>query len=239
MSYNQNNGRKDRDQYEQWMHHGRERGWLEQGTDEVRSWFGDDEAEHRRSMDNRAERLRSNTNMDNEFERGANRMPGVNYDRMHGGQVTRYNQNMIDQNRNYNFDRTTKSSIAGQWPWSSDDGYQTFGRTGVDSKFGRGPKDYKRSDERISEEIHECFSRHHELDATEIQIEVKNGEVTIRGTVDQRFEKRIAEDLVDEVSGVKHVQNMIRINERMRNERTGQETRTPEMKTGMLSGNNR
>ena len=40
---------------------------------------------------------------------------------------------------------------------------------------------------------------------------VKDGEVTLTGTVDERHAKRIAEDVAESVSGVKDVHNQVRV----------------------------
>ncbi|MGQ0538302.1 MAG: BON domain-containing protein, partial [Gemmatimonadaceae bacterium] len=53
---------------------------------------------------------------------------------------------------------------------------------------------------------------HARIDASEIEIRVQSGEVTLTGTVTDREQKRMAEDLVEAVSGVKDVQNQIRVN---------------------------
>ena len=42
---------------------------------------------------------------------------------------------------------------------------------------------------------------------------VSDGEVTLDGTVPSRQQKRRAEDCVDDVSGVRHVQNNLRVQE--------------------------
>jgi osmotically-inducible protein OsmY len=76
---------------------------------------------------------------------------------------------------------------------------------------GRGPKNYRRSDERIEEEINERLERDPQIDATDIVVTVKDGEVTLSGTVESRRVKRLAEDLVDDVYGVKDVQNRLRM----------------------------
>jgi len=52
------------------------------------------------------------------------------------------------------------------------------------------------------------------LDAGEIEVQVKNGEVTLSGTVSDRLAKRHAEDMIERVSGVRDVQNNIRVKER-------------------------
>jgi osmotically-inducible protein OsmY len=76
---------------------------------------------------------------------------------------------------------------------------------------GRGPKGYQRSDERIKEDISEHLTHHGEIDASEIEIQVQNGEVTLTGTVDHRQAKRLAEDVAERVSGVRDVHNHIRV----------------------------
>lgn len=77
--------------------------------------------------------------------------------------------------------------------------------------YGRGPKGYTRSDERIREDVNDRLTDNWQLDASNIDITVKDGEVTLNGTVDSRQDKRRAEDLADDCSGVKHVQNNLRV----------------------------
>lgn len=105
------------------------RGFVDKAVDEVRSWFGDEEAEHRREEDHR----------------------------------------------------------------------------------GRGPSDYTRSDERIREDANDRLTEHPLIDARQVSVTVDEGEITLSGTVRSRIEKRRAEDCVEDVSGVKHVQNNLRI----------------------------
>jgi osmotically-inducible protein OsmY len=85
-----------------------------------------------------------------------------------------------------------------------------FGQQQQGRMQARGPKGYKRSDERIKEDVCECLSQGH-IDASEIEITVKNGEVTLTGTADDRRTKRMAEELIDDVSGVQEVHNQIRV----------------------------
>ncbi len=79
---------------------------------------------------------------------------------------------------------------------------------------GRGPKGWRRSDDRIREDINERLTDHPDIDATEIDVQVKNGEVTLTGTVDERYAKRLAEDVAENVSGVREVHNELRIQSR-------------------------
>jgi osmotically-inducible protein OsmY len=75
---------------------------------------------------------------------------------------------------------------------------------------GRGPKGYRRSDERIKEDISDRLSDGY-LDATDIEVAVANGEVTLTGNCFSRADKRRAEDLADSVSGVTNVENRLRV----------------------------
>jgi len=76
---------------------------------------------------------------------------------------------------------------------------------------GKGPKNYSRSDERIKDDINDRLSDDPFVDASEIEVTVTSGEVTLTGTVDQRSAKRRAEDIAEDVSGVKNVENRIRV----------------------------
>jgi osmotically-inducible protein OsmY len=112
-----------------WREYGEKRGFFERASDEVASWFGDDDAARRRELDHR----------------------------------------------------------------------------------GRGPTNYKRSDDRIQEDVNEHLTRDWRIDATHISVSVSEGEVTLDGYVPTRDAKRRAEDCVEDISGVKHVQNNLRI----------------------------
>jgi len=113
-----------------------DRGWWERASDEVSSWFGDDEAERRR---------------------------------------------MMDERRSGNF-------------------------------TGRGPKNYTRSDDRIREDVNDRLTDNAYIDASEIDVQVNNGEVILSGTVESRYDKRMAEDITEDITGVKNVENRIRVN---------------------------
>ncbi len=76
---------------------------------------------------------------------------------------------------------------------------------------GKGPKNYNRSIERIKEDASDRLMDDSLIDASNIDLEVKDGELILSGTVDTRFEKRRAENLVENVSGVRNVQNNLRV----------------------------
>ena len=76
---------------------------------------------------------------------------------------------------------------------------------------GRGPRGYKRSDQRIQEDLNDRLADDPYLDASELEVSVNGGEVTLSGTVDSRQARRRAEDLAEQISGVSYVQNNIRV----------------------------
>lgn len=78
---------------------------------------------------------------------------------------------------------------------------------------GRGPKDYKRSDERISDDAHQRLTDDPWLDASNVNVSVSGGELTLSGTVENREAKHRAERCVEDISGVTHVQNNLRIDQ--------------------------
>jgi osmotically-inducible protein OsmY len=76
---------------------------------------------------------------------------------------------------------------------------------------GRGPRDYQRADESIREDIGERLARDPELDPSEAEVMVTRGEVLLTGTVNSRADKRKIEDVAWQVSGVRDVQNRLRV----------------------------
>lgn len=78
---------------------------------------------------------------------------------------------------------------------------------------GRGPKNYRRSDEGIREDINERLAEHPDLDATDIEVAVAEREVTLEGKVEDREAKRLAEDIAEAVPGVQDVHNHLKVKE--------------------------
>lgn len=85
---------------------------------------------------------------------------------------------------------------------------------GTGRHAGKGPKGYRRSDERIRETVSEVLARDGDLDASEIEVSVNEGEVTLEGSVPNRWSKRLAEDLIYVQPGVRDVHNRLRVQER-------------------------
>jgi len=119
------------------------RTWWDRTSDEVSSWFGDDEARRRREWDERRAGARP------DHDRAEHR--------------------------------------------------------------GRGPKGYKRSDPRIHDDLNDRLTDDPYLDASDIEVNVNDGEVTLSGLVARREDKRRAEDLAESILGVGHVQNNLRV----------------------------
>ncbi|MDQ2669556.1 MAG: BON domain-containing protein [Gemmatimonadota bacterium] len=59
--------------------------------------------------------------------------------------------------------------------------------------------------------MNEELTRHGAIDASDIEVKVKEGEVTLTGHVDSRRAKRLAEEIVENLSGVREVHNQLRV----------------------------
>ncbi len=100
----------------------------------------------------------------------------------------------------------------------SDYGSNSLGMTGRrdrrrpgESYAGMGPKGYKRTDERITEDINHRLTDHDEIDASDIDVKVKDGEVTLTGTICDRECRRQVEDVCESVSGVQDISNQLKV----------------------------
>ncbi|GHD05032.1 SWFGD domain-containing protein [Tianweitania populi] len=236
----------------------RDRDWSDRAGDEVRSWFGDDDAERRRMQDDRAAgrdysssygnrgsyrdddyaRGGSSGNYGSERSRnfgggygdygssgsafGRNEGSNYGYDNRGSNRADYRNQSGTGERygsgRGYENNRYGRNEERGFFERAGDEVSSWFGdedaerRREMDARHrGRGPKNYTRSDDRIREDVNDRLSDDQHLDASDIDVTVKDGEVTLGGTVQERFAKRHAEDLVERVSGVKHVQNNLRV----------------------------
>ncbi len=76
---------------------------------------------------------------------------------------------------------------------------------------GRGPKGYRRSDERIREDVSDRLTDDSWLDAHGVEVSVSDGDVTLSGEVRSREDKKRAEALAERVTGVGNVQNNLRV----------------------------
>jgi osmotically-inducible protein OsmY len=76
---------------------------------------------------------------------------------------------------------------------------------------GRAPRGYKRSDERIQDDICDRLMQDGRVDASDVEVKVSNGEVTLTGTIESRAIKHQIENMIDAVSGVQEIHNQLRI----------------------------
>ena len=76
-----------------------------------------------------------------------------------------------------------------------------------------GPKGHQRSDTRGREDVCERLAHEPRVDVSDVTVEVKDGAVTLEGTVPHRQMKHAIEDMAAGCRGVVHVENRIRVTE--------------------------
>ena len=100
---------------------------------------------------------------------------------------------------------TTKRSY---WGWDPD-------RAGLEEQrgpyWGKGPKGYQRNDERTRDDVCDAIAYQGNIDASDVEVKVESGVVTLSGTVALREEKRALERLVERCRGVHEVRNELRL----------------------------
>jgi osmotically-inducible protein OsmY len=131
------------------------------------------------------------------------------------------NRNYGNRNRDWGNTYGDNDRSRGWWDrtrdevssWFGDDDAERRRRTDKMSgpHKGKGPKDYRRSEDRIREDVSDRLADDEYVDASDIRIEIHNDEVILSGNVNSREEKRRAEDIVESVSGVRNVENRIRV----------------------------
>src|SRR5262249_55763528 len=98
---------------------------------------------------------------------------------------------------------------------------------------GVGPKGYQRNPERLKEQVCDMFEEHGYLDASDIEVNVENSTIVLSGTVESRRAKRLAEDLAESVTGVKDVDNQLKVKER---DKPGSESESGSRMSGQGGG---
>jgi hypothetical protein len=213
----------------------RDRGAMARAGDEVRSWFGDEEARRRRERDERHDVRAYGADRDygeRDYGRGERqeRWSGE------GARAEGYRDYSDRYGRSYAapIERERDTFATSRYPRYA--GSQEFGPEGYGARgryspargygyelgsterwrvpgpfVGRGPKGYQRSDDRISEDVCERLTAHGQIDASDVEVRAQGGEVTLTGFVDSREAKRAAEDAAEDVSGVREVHNQLRI----------------------------
>jgi osmotically-inducible protein OsmY len=206
-----------------------DRGFLDRASDEVRSWFGDDDAERRRQLDDR-DRYRERAygqsgeygpgnyrgSMDRDWRDSGGR--GYYGDRGYAADRGYGNGSYYGDRASYWGDRAAFGDRESYGDYRERPGYpgSFSGRTGFESRAresfaGRGPRGYQRSDSRINEDVCDRLCDSPDIDASAIDVRVSGGDVTLSGSVASRDEKRRAEDLIEQVSGVREVHNNLRV----------------------------
>lgn len=99
-------------------------------------------------------------------------------------------------------------------------GYSGSGQGGISGGYagaGYGPDTNwvvppeTRHDDRIHEDVLARLSMSDQVDATQIQVSVEAGEVTLQGNVETRHMKHIARDIAESVPGVGTVHNRLHV----------------------------
>ena len=87
---------------------------------------------------------------------------------------------------------------------------QNAPRAGDRSRHSAGsPRPRRKTDDSLSREIHEILTADPELGATDIEVLVEGGAVTLSGDVEHPDAKFLAEELTESVSGVRLVHNRL------------------------------
>lgn len=90
--------------------------------------------------------------------------------------------------------------------WSHD----TRSESATEKHYGKGPKNWP-SDAKIQQRVSDRLFLSQEVDARNIEIEVKEGCVYLRGTVSDRRQKKAAERWIENILGVQDIQNELTI----------------------------
>jgi hypothetical protein len=76
---------------------------------------------------------------------------------------------------------------------------------------GRGPHNHRPSDPRLLDEICERLTHDPQIDASEVEVSVLDGEVLLTGTVEHSDLKHLAEDIAFRVGDVLDVTNQLKV----------------------------
>ncbi|HEV2722433.1 MAG TPA: BON domain-containing protein [Thermoanaerobaculia bacterium] len=74
---------------------------------------------------------------------------------------------------------------------------------------GLGPGNYRRADNRVLEDVCDALTEAGDVDATDVEVAVNDGTVTLSGRVGSKWEKRRAEDIALRCRGVLDVMNTL------------------------------
>lgn len=186
--------------------------------------------------------------MQNHFDRSSSSMTGSQYG--YGQQYDQqrnpdyrsgsssYGSNDLDRSQKGASDYLYNQDFTGR-QYSGDrsmnhQSSQQYGSYGHDrtsgSMVGKGPKGYRRSDERVREDVCDALSQHGNIDASDVEVKVSEGTVTLSGTISSRQMKRMIEDVSESISGVQDVKNDIRVQSSMNRSETQDSLSNPSEK---------
>jgi hypothetical protein len=126
-------------------------------------------------------------------------------DRNRGDSSADHGDYEADEIRPFGVSREPPLPPAGPPPWMPHDS------PGRGRYYGLGPKGYRRSDERIREDVSDRLMTHPDVDATDIEVHVAHGIITLTGSVADRHQKRIADFVAEDVVGVDDVHNQLTV----------------------------
>jgi hypothetical protein len=107
--------------------------------------------------------------------------------------------------RNYGHRRDSYYARADATPW-----WEIPLEPDTPSYAGVGPRGYRRPDARIEEEVVQRLAEAEWVDATDVEVEVSDGVITLAGQVETRVERRAAVEIAAEVAGAVDVVNELR-----------------------------
>lgn len=76
---------------------------------------------------------------------------------------------------------------------------------------GLGPRGYNDAGDPAGQEVASRLTQHGQVDASNIEITIDNGEVLLEGTVDSEETKRLAQEALESIGGVSSVQNLLQV----------------------------
>lgn len=110
--------------------------------------------------------------------------------------------------------------------------YESMFASGASRQRGAAPRSYKRSDERVNEDVCERLVEAG-IDCSGVDVEVKDGVVTLNGEVQQRADKHRIEQIAADSSGVQDVENQLRVKKSSGSDQSGKSSQD----TGSYSTN--
>lgn len=193
------------------------RGWSRsremQSSDQGRGQYGRQDYEEQRSRESQQSRY-------DEPRYGQQRF-GPNYGSRYAGDQDRWYGQQDQQNWEQQFGQQPQTMRGqggygqqarfGQGMEYANRGEQRDWRWDQGPYSGKGPRDYRRSDASIRDEACELLTRHGGIDATDININVHEGDITLSGNVPERHMRRMAEDMLENISGVRDINDQLRI----------------------------